>query len=131
MSIIYTNLTTLKTKLAAISGVTTCDIGLESNISPEDYPIIRIVPSLIRNAASFNRVVEVLIYFGKPVQEAESGLPTVYSELLDLEQSIIAALKGNGFQIKYLDTITDEDRLEHYKLMAVRAEMNVSDSCSQ
>lgn len=129
MSIIFDRLEILKAKLAAISGVTTCEIGLEATISPEDYPIVRLVPSIIRKSDRLTRSVELLIYFGKPLQEAEIGLPEVYSELFDLEQEIIAALDGNGFVMKYLDTILDEDRLEHYKLMAIRADMQIIASC--
>ena len=31
--------------LALIAGVASCKIGLEANISPADYPLIRVVPS--------------------------------------------------------------------------------------
>ena len=38
----------LRAALAKLPGVRTCKIGLETNISPGDYPMIRIVPSEIR-----------------------------------------------------------------------------------
>lgn len=129
MSTIYDNLETLRTRLSTITGVQSCAIGLEPNIAPEDYPIIRLVPSLIRKTATFTRAVETLIYFGKPVHESDEGLPAVYDELLDMEQAIVDALDGNGFAVIYLDTITDEDRVEHYKLMAVHVEIHVTNSC--
>lgn len=129
MSDIFTNLETLRVRLATITGVQSCAIGLEPNIAPEDYPIVRLVPSLIRKTATFTRAVETLIYFGKPIHESNEGLPAVYEELLDMEQAIVDALDGNGFAVIYLDTITDEDRVEHYKLMAVRAELHVTSSC--
>ena len=34
----------VRNALAALPGVTTCKIGMEDNISPADYPLIRIVP---------------------------------------------------------------------------------------
>ena len=35
----------LRTALAAVAGVQTCRIGLEAGITPDDYPIVRIVPA--------------------------------------------------------------------------------------
>lgn len=43
---------------------------------------------------------------------------------LAMEQAIVDALKpGNQYRVGYLEIITDEDRLEHYKLMAIRCEV--------
>lgn len=129
MSIIFDNLLILKNKFFEIPAVKTSKIGIEANIAPEDYPIVRIVPSIIRRTDSITRATELLIYFGTPIYEAEDGLEAIYEGLLNLEQAIILALQGNGFLIKYLDTITDEDRIEHYKLFAIRAEMRANDVC--
>lgn len=129
MSIIFDNLLILKNKFFEIPAVKTSKIGIEANIAPEDYPIVRIVPSIIRRTDSITRATELLIYFGTPIYESEDGLEAIYEGLLNLEQAIILALQGNGFLIKYLDTITDEDRIEHYKLFAVRAEMRANDAC--
>ena len=115
----YDVLTDLRDRLADLPGVTTCKIGLEDTLTPADYPIICFVPSRLRKSEqTFRRIVEVLIYFGRALyEEAEGGLEGIYEELLDMETAIVAALKpGNG----YLETVTDNDRLEHYKLMAVR-----------
>jgi len=38
-------LETIRNKLATVPGVKTCKIGLEANILPEDYPMVRLVPS--------------------------------------------------------------------------------------
>ena len=73
--------------------------------------------------------MRILIYFSEPVQEVEIDVPAASAQF-DLEQATIDVLNSNGLQVKYLDTITDEDRLEHYKLMAVRAKMHVTDSCA-
>lgn len=128
MSTLFDSLVILRDKLLEIPAVKTSKIGLEANIAPEDYPIVRIVPSIIRKTDSITRSSEILIYFGTPLHESE-GLENVYEGLLNLEEAIIAALNGNGFVIKYLDTITDEDRTEHYKLMAIRADINVKNAC--
>lgn len=106
--------------------VQTCRIGLESTLTPADYPMIRLVPSRLRKSqVAFRRVSEVLIYFGLPLyEELEGGLEGIYGDLLAMEQAIVDALKpGNQYRVGYLETITDEDRLEHYKLMAIRCEV--------
>ena len=135
-----TLLESLRDALAAIPGVQSCKIGLEANISPDDYPIIRVVPSQAGAVDSdldglpVVRKVETLIYFGAPIQPFDDvpdaggrvRLEKLYAALFDLEAAIIAALAGElpGVQgVEYRDTITDEDRLETYKLMAVRAEI--------
>lgn len=133
-------LESLKTALAAIAGVASCKIGLEDNITPEDYPLIRIVPShlspgvFLSNGTAITRKSEVLIYSGMPVQPfddaADAGgrtrLEKVYKALFDMEAAIIGKISPPKSGIKgarYLGTITDEDRLETYKLMAVRCEV--------
>lgn len=123
---IYPMLTELKTKLADIDGVKTCKIGLEQGIAHEDYPILRIVPQDISEGGSYKRrKTNVLVYFGMPIDESTDGLESVYSQLLTMEAAIVAASKifGDGWRSKYLSTITDEDRVEVYKLMAVRLEI--------
>ena len=49
---------------------------------------------------------------------------TLYQELLTMDELIKETLKvGNQFMIKHLETITDEDRLDHFKLFASRFEI--------
>jgi len=107
--------------LRTVPGVVSCKIGLEANISPSDYPLIRLVPSRLTAGKPYgNRSADVLIYFGSSLTNAE-GLEAVYAELFDLEAGILAVLKSLG--ARYLETITDEDRLDAYKLMTVRCEL--------
>lgn len=119
----------LKAALAAIEGVNTCRIGLEANLTPEDYPIIRIVPSRLMPARVLGRRrAEVLVYFGNPIHEfeegateADGGLEKLYAELFDREEAIITAAGSSPlFSAVYLDTVMDEDRSVAYKLMALR-----------
>ena len=71
---------------------------------------------MIRSA----RTIETLIYFGAQTAKSE-GLETVHDDLFDLEAAILAEVKElNG---RYIETITDEDRLDAYKLMTVRVEL--------
>ena len=109
--------------LALIAGVATCKIGIEPGIAPNDYPMIRLVPSRITPGKPYgNRSAETLVYFGAPIGAADSGdLEAVYAGLFALEESIIAAVKALGG--RYIETITDEDRLDAYKLFVVRCEL--------
>lgn len=131
----FATLILLKDTLAAVEGVASCRIGLEANITPADYPLIRIVPTrLIPSTLAddddlYLRQMEVLIYFGAALLEAADGLEAVYAELLTLEAAINQALVTAAqavndsvayFQLAYVETITDEDRLPHYKLFASR-----------
>jgi hypothetical protein len=127
-----TLLETLRDTLATIPGVASCKIGLEANISPADYPLIRLVPSNLRPGQialygpHLTRQGEVLIYFGMDVNEADGGLEAVYDALFAMEAAILAKLNpppAGVMKAQYLETITDEDRLDTYKLMAVRCEV--------
>jgi hypothetical protein len=114
----------LRDALATIPGVASCKIGLEANISPADYPLIRVVPSRIAPGELLEggSTAELLIYFGADIGAAESGgLEAVYTALFDLESAIRQKISdANGI---YRETITDEDRLDTYKVMAVRCEV--------
>ncbi|MDP2811773.1 MAG: hypothetical protein Q8O34_16670 [Rhodocyclaceae bacterium] len=118
-------LDSLKARMAALPGVATCKIGLEDAIAPEDYPILRLVPSRASRGEAERRKMDVLIYFGAPILAVEEGgVEAVYRALFALEGAIIAALSpGDGWRAKYVKTITDEDRIETYKLMVVRCEV--------
>jgi hypothetical protein len=125
-------LTRIKTTLASVPGVASCRMGLEANITPDDYPLIRIVPTRLSPPATGNgrRQLEVLIYCGVPRLEAHDGLEKVYEELLTLEGQIVEAMQfalvqaglnqGEFIEPEFIETVTDEDRLPHYKLFALR-----------
>lgn len=116
-----TALGVLRDALSGVAGVTTCKIGLEANMTPEDYPMVRIVPSLARHSGVIGlRETEVLIYFGKPIHEFESGLEAVYQELFDMEAALIDAAESSGVYCQYRETVADEDRVDGFKLMALR-----------
>ena len=104
----------------------------QDEIAPDDYPLIRMVPTrlLPQEVGSTRRQMELLIYFGAPVLEVSGGLEAVYSTLLAMETAIkdlmtltvVKAARDTGEYLKtqYIETITDEDRLPHYKLFAMR-----------
>ena len=117
----YTALEAFRDALAAITSVCTCKIGIERGISPADYPMIRVVPSRLIPGKPYNtRSGEVSIYFGCNVAESD-GLECVYEDLFELEAEIIKTIKAQGG--RYIETITDEDRLDTYKLMFIRCEI--------
>ncbi|WP_313954114.1 hypothetical protein [Accumulibacter sp.] len=121
----------LRDRLTLIPGVATCRIGLEENICPDDYPIIRLVPSrLLSGYALTARKAELLIYFGMPIapfdeepdDDGRVRLEKLYAALFEIEGLIRAEIITMGGV--YLETITDEDRLDTYKLMAIRCEVS-------
>lgn len=119
----YLTLEHIRDQLESIKDVQTCRIGIENAISPDDYPIIRVVPSRASHGATLTRKrLDVLIYFGVPISESEEGgLEAVYAALCAMEDEIIVALESSAdFTAVWQDTVTDEDRLEAYKLFASR-----------
>lgn len=106
--------------------VKACKVGLEAEITPDDHPIIRLVPSrLVPQEGGDRQWMELTIYYGAPLQ-AFDGLEAVYAELFRLETAIRDAVMfaamavAPGLRVEYTDTITDEDRLTVYKLFASR-----------
>lgn len=120
---VYNALSTLRTSLAAVSGVATCKIGLEANMTPADYPMVRIVPSKIADDSTLGRRrTEVLVYFGEPIHEFTAGAESQWQSHLTMEAALVdKALRTANITFEYLDTILDEDRIDAYKIMAIRA----------
>lgn len=91
----------------------------------------RIVPSRWLPLTGPNgRRLELLIYFGAALLEASDGLETVYETLLEMEGAILEGVQfalvktgidqGAFIESRFIETLTDEDRLPHYKLFAMR-----------
>jgi len=118
----YTALALLRDALAAVDGVKTSKIGLEATIKPDDYPLVRVVPSTLAYGDYIGRrQSECLVYFGQPIHEFTDGMEALYASLLTMEAALIeAATAASGFVCEYLETVTDEDRIPGYKLMALR-----------
>jgi hypothetical protein len=77
---------------------------------------VRVTPGQPYN----RRTSELSILFGANIADSE-GLETVYESLFTLEEEIIKSVKASGG--RYIETITDEDRMDTYKLMAIRCEI--------
>ena len=117
----------LRDKLATIEGVKTCMVGMESTMTPADYPMVRIVPSRILPAqqAVSRRVCDTLIYFGMDSHEFDGGLEQLHWKLLAMEQLLIAAAEANSgsYTALYRETIMDEDGVQPFKMMALRFDL--------
>lgn len=112
----------LRDALAAVPGVATCKIGMEVNLTPADWPTVRLVPSTVRDSPVLGlRSVELLVYFGQAVHEFTAGLEALCAELFEMEAALLAAAFATpGICVEYQETVLDEDRLDAYKLMALR-----------
>jgi hypothetical protein len=127
--------TQIKTTLAAISGIASCRIGLEANITPTDYPLIRIVPTRLtpEDEIGNRATLAITVYFGDALLESSDGLETVYARLFAREAAIREAILftakrtawavGDAMAARHVDTIFDQDTLVHYKMMASRFEV--------
>jgi hypothetical protein len=121
---IYDVLTTIQSRCEALDNVTTCKIGLEPNLTAADYPIVRIVPSVLRNntACAWRVDAEVIIYYGElSYAFNDGGIEAQYEWLLAMDVTIRNIIEvGDGWRAKWLDTVLDEDRLPGYKIFASR-----------
>jgi len=116
-----TLLENLRNKLATVAGVKTCKIGMEANITPDDYPIVRLVPSTVRQKNVYMRECDLIVYFGQPIHEFTGGLESLYTSLFTMEAALLAAARSiTSIVVIYDETVLDEDRLSAYKLMALR-----------
>lgn len=125
----YPLLVELRDLLGAVDGIVTAKIGLEANITDDDYPIVRVVPST-SNPSRLAPIMglrshQVLVYFGKPVHEAQVGTEEVWREALELEAALMNALPREGDWVaRWISTDTDEDRLPGYKVMVMTVQVD-------
>lgn len=122
MQSVFPTLELVRDTLAALPGIATCRIGLEANMTPADYPMVRVVPSRIGNGVMLGeRSAETLVYFGQPIHEFTSGAEEQWRELLTMEAALVEALgAAQGFAFTHHETVLDEDRNDAYKLLAIR-----------
>lgn len=120
MATIQATLEQIATDLEAVTGVETSKVGIEPGISPASYPIVRVVPLAIDKAGgnTFPQF-DVRIYFGADTA-VYSGMAAVYSALFAMHDEIISILEnsGSGYTAVFRRTVTDEDRLKPYKILA-------------
>lgn len=122
----FAALEALRDTMSGLPGVQSCRIGMEATLTPSDYPMVRIVPSKLDELnVRTTRSCECLIYFGVPLHEFEEGLEAVYRDLLTMETTLLEAARSrpDRFYVRHVETILDEDRVDAYKLMALRVEV--------
>lgn len=119
-------LQSLRDALAEIEGVASVAIGRERNISPDDYPLIRLEPlRTVPGRPYHQRTVECLAYFGAKIADSE-GMEVVYAALLEMEAAIIEVLRANG--CRYTETIIEPGAFgpipeTAYKVSGIRFEL--------
>lgn len=114
----------MRDAMALLDSVASCQIGMEAAISPEHYPLVRLVPSRFTAGKPFgHRTCETLVYFGAKIANSQ-GLEEVYRGLFEMEKQLLEVIRERG--ARYIETLTDEDRLDTYKLMVIRCEVNVA-----
>lgn len=120
----YPLLASVRDALAAVEGVKTCRIGMEPGITPDDYPLVRLVPITLEDGlqrASANEI-EAWVYFGLPVHEFTDGLEAVYEQLSAKWVELMDAMRqaSDVHSVAHVQTVFDEDRVEAYKLIAIK-----------
>jgi len=115
----------LRDQLATVPDVQTCRIGMEPAVTPDDYPLVRLVPTGIQNAMVLGRRrVELDVVFGLPVHESAVGLEQLHTQFLAFEAALIdAALTGSGYFCEYRETVLDGDENAAFKLGALRVRL--------
>ena len=121
-------LNAVKEKLATIQGITTTNIGLEPNISPKSYPLIRIVPQRTTGQQYIREKYNFFVYIGFKLQESQ-GYETIYQTLYDVEKQVkelivpeVIDASGHQFIIKFKESLNDEDKLKGFKVMVMSFE---------
>lgn len=115
----------IKSALTGISGIKTVEIGIEPNLSPKDYPIIRIVPTVTKpdNVLANTEETPFDIYVGIADKTERDGLETVYEALEAYQNEIIKRLHlSNEATFFWRQTRQDEDRLANVKVIAIRVD---------
>jgi len=114
-----------KDALMGIPGITTVKIGIEPNITPKDYPIIRIVPVDARpdNSIAGHERVSLDIYIGIADKFAKDGYEAIYEALQTFENDVKSRLNAaSGAAFFWKLTKQDEDRLQNVKVIVARFE---------
>ena len=121
-------LNAVKDKLATIQGITTVKVGLEPNISPKSYPIIRIVPQRTTGQEYMRQKHSFFVYIGFKLQESQ-GIDTIYQTLYDVEKQVKELLvpevidaSSHQYIVRFKESLNDEDKLKGFKVMVMSFE---------
>lgn len=109
----------LKQLLSTVTGINTIEIGIEKDLNPTDYPMIRIVPLKSSDGTVLgSEKTQIDILVGSNLSDFV-GLEANYMQLNDWEEQIKTILGTNSQVATYQwqDTTHDEDRLPAVKLL--------------
>ena len=116
----------LKTILKEIleDDVNTIKIGLEKGIASKSCPMVRVVPSVLKNDSVY-KTLEFTIFLGvsKSKNDLENDYINLSSILGKLTDTLVVTELHHGL-LKIEDIIFDEDKLDNIKLVAVRMTLN-------
>ena len=115
----------VKNELVNISGINTVQVGIEAQMKPSDYPIIRIVPTKEFPAeySSIKDGVDFMIVLGIINKTPLNDYEVTYRELSGYADSVKGALQNsvNG-NFRWKDTIHDNDEFQSYKRLIMNFE---------
>jgi hypothetical protein len=124
---VHTLMLEVKDKLQGINGVVTVKIGIEPNMTGRDYPAVRIVAGTNRRGEYLYENIIFTVYFGENLHD-KIGMEEIYNRLYAYESEIRDRLDTfqptMGGLCKWIDTVSDEDRLEGFKILASRFEVS-------
>lgn len=115
-----------KEALSGINGIQTIAIGIEPNITPRDYPMIRILPIDARPDQSIGDYerVQLDIYIGLADKFDKDGYEQIYETLESFERQVKDRLNtDNNAAFFWKFTKQDEDRLQNVKVIVCRFEV--------
>ena len=124
----YQILTAIRDACAAIPGLASCRLGIETPIVPDAYPMIRVVLSVSRERTEGNPwapLLEIIVYYGEYVRPFKTDdIGDQHEWLLAMEDQIkTAIIPGHGWRARWVETVWDEDRIPGLKLLASRFEV--------
>lgn len=120
---VYEMLKEIEAQLQGITDINTVAIGLEASMTASDYPAIRLVSTTNSRGSGLNEDMAFDIYFGDNLHES-IGIEEIYRKLYEWEaiikERLDIFLTSNGSIVYWKSTISDEDRLQGYKILVSR-----------
>lgn len=127
MARLHDVLTEMVAALSACGVVENVALGVEPNITGNDFPLIRVVPVKVApRKGSGTRSMEATVYFGDKLA-AYKGAGTIYGQMATMEDAIITALRsGAGWKADHIETLFDDDCIPGVKLAAARFDVVIA-----
>jgi len=117
-------LETIKTERTGIPDIKTIGIGLEPNLTPDDYPSIRIGPNTSWSKDYQHEYHTISLYIAFNLRD-KIGFSAIYTKLYEIEAEIrrrITPAIGN-YMVYHVDTTNDDDKIQGYKVLICRVKV--------